>query len=48
MHKLNLITGILALALFGYAQHQGWSLFDNVANAAGSLGKTSSSRIYHK
>ncbi len=49
MHKFNLITGILALTLFGYAQHQGWSLFDNVANASGHSGSGSSgSRIYHK
>ncbi|MGE5385312.1 MAG: hypothetical protein ACM3SV_05405 [Betaproteobacteria bacterium] len=49
MHKINLITGILALVLFGYAQHQGWSLFDNVANAGGRSGSGSSgSRIYHK
>lgn len=30
--NFNLITGIFALAMFGYAQHQGWNLFDNVAN----------------
>lgn len=48
MHKLNLITGILALTLFGYAQHQGWSLFDNVANAQGNSSSRSGSRIYHK
>lgn len=49
MHKFNLITGILALSLFGFAQHQGWNLFDNVANAGGhSGGSSGSSRIYHK
>ncbi|WP_265946822.1 hypothetical protein [Dechloromonas sp. A34] len=42
----NLAAGILALALFGYAQHQGWNLFDNVANPGGRSG--GSSRIYHK
>ena len=45
--NFNLITGILALALFGYAQHQGWSVFDNVANP-GSGGLGGSSRVYHK
>jgi hypothetical protein len=45
--NFNLITGILALALFGYAQHQGWNLFDNVANP-GSGGSGGSSRVYHK
>lgn len=48
MYKLNLISGILALALFGYAQHQGWNLFDSVANPGGKSGSTGSSRIYHK
>lgn len=49
MHKFNLITGILALSLFSYAQYQGWSMFDNVANASGhSSGSSGSSRIYHK
>ena len=37
---------ILALMLFGYAQHQGWNLFDNVANPG--KGGSGSSRIYHK
>lgn len=45
--KLNLATGVLALLLFGYAQHQGWNLFDNVANP-GSGGSSGSSRVYHK
>ena len=30
--NFNFATGILALLLFGYAQHQGWNMFDNVAN----------------
>ena len=45
--KFNLATGVLALLLFGYAQHQGWNLFDNVANA-GHGGSSGSSRVYHK
>lgn len=48
MHKFNLITGILALSLFSYAQYQGWNMFDNVANAGGHSGSGGSSRIYHK
>ena len=44
--NFNLITGILALTLFSYAQHQGWDLFDNVANL--KSGGSGSSRIYHK
>jgi hypothetical protein len=46
--KFNLATGILALLLFGYAQHQGWNLFDNVANPSGHGGSSGSSRVYHK
>ena len=48
MHKFNLITGILALSLFSVAQYQGWSLFDNVANAGGHSSSSGGSRIYHK
>ena len=47
MHKFNLITGILALSLFGYAQSQGWSMFDSVANAS-SHSSSGGSRVYHK
>lgn len=45
--NFNLAAGVLALALFGYAQHQGWSMFDNVANPRGVAGN-GGSRIYHK
>ena len=45
--NFNLATGVLALLLFGYAQHQGWNLFDNVANP-GHGGSSGSSRVYHK
>jgi hypothetical protein len=34
--------------IFGYAQHQGWNLFDNVANPSGHGGSSGSSRVYHK
>ena len=47
LKNFNLGAGILALALFGYAQHQGWNMFDNVANP-GSGGSGGSSRVYHK
>jgi hypothetical protein len=45
--NFNLITGLFALVMFGYAQHQGWNMFDNVANPS-SGGSGSSSRVYHK
>ena len=44
--KFYLIAGFLALSLFGYAQQQGWNLFDNVANPGHS--GSGSSRVYHK
>jgi len=44
--NLTLALGIFALSMFAYAQHQGWNLFDNVANPGS--GKGGSSRIYHK
>ncbi len=48
MPKFNLISAILALGLFSYAQYQGWNLFDNVANPGGrSIGR-GSSYVYHK
>ncbi|MDD2662857.1 MAG: hypothetical protein PHD19_03755 [Dechloromonas sp.] len=45
--KLNLAAGLLALALFAWAQHQGWNLFDDVAEP-GRSGSGSSSRTWHK
>ncbi len=44
--KFNLVAGIFAVALFAFAQQQGWSLFDNVANSG--HGSSGSSRSYHK
>ncbi len=44
--KFNLAAGIFAVALFSYAQYQGWNLFENVANS--SHGGSGSSRTYHK
>lgn len=43
----SLAASLLALALFSYAQQQGWNLFDNVAND-GRGGSGGSNRIYHK
>lgn len=43
--KFNLATGLLALALFSYAQHQGWNLFEETA---GSGSHSSGGRSYHK
>ena len=45
--NFNLGAGSLALATFGSAQHQGWNMFDNVANP-GSGNSGGGSRIYHK
>jgi hypothetical protein len=45
--KLNLAAGLLALALATWAQHQGWNLFDDVAEP-GRSGSGSSSRTWHK
>jgi uncharacterized membrane protein len=42
----NLAAGLLAILLFAYAQQQGWSLFDDVAN--GGSGRSGGGRIYHK
>lgn len=45
--KFNLATGLLALALFSYAQQQGWNLFEDSASA-GHSSSGSSGRSYHK
>lgn len=44
--KFNLAAAALTLALFSWAQQQGWSLFDDVANSSGRGG--SSRSVYHK
>ncbi len=44
--KFNITVGVFALLLFAYAQHQGWNMFDNVANSG--HGSSGSSRTYHK
>jgi len=48
MPKFNLISGILALSFFSYAQYQGWNLFDNVANPGGGSPSRGSGYVYHK
>lgn len=47
MPRLYQIIGALALALFAYANAQGWSLFHSTAqmHAPGSAG---AGRLYHK
>lgn len=46
--KFYLIAGIMAVSLFGFAQQQGWNLFDDVANPGRGSGGSGGSRIYHK
>lgn len=48
LHRLYPVLGVLVLALFAYANVQGWSLFNSEAQmrAPGSGG--SSGRLYHK
>lgn len=51
--KTSLVSSLLALALYGYAQHQGWSLFANEArplqSATSGTGRTGSGgHVYHK
>ncbi|MBK7899479.1 MAG: hypothetical protein KA603_13965 [Azonexus sp.] len=45
--KFTLVMSLAAVSFFGYAQHQGWNLFDDVANSDGRSG-SGSSRLYHK
>ncbi len=45
--KFNLAAAALTLALFSWAQQQGWSLFDDVANGSGRTSGSSRS-VYHK
>ena len=44
--RFNLAAAVLALALFAYAQYQGWNMFENQASREGQHG--SSGRVYHK
>lgn len=48
MHRLYAIVGSLALALMAYGNVQGWSLFQNDAQAQGPGSSGSSGRLYHK
>ena len=40
--KFTLVMSLAAVSFFGYAQHQGWNLFDDVANSDGRSGSGSS------
>ncbi|MBS1159025.1 MAG: hypothetical protein H6R15_1444 [Proteobacteria bacterium] len=44
--KFNLLAASLALALFVYAQHQGWNMFDDTASS--QRGASGGGRVYHK
>lgn len=44
--KFNIATGVFALLFFAYVQHQGWNMFEDVANSG--HGGSGSSRTYHK
>ncbi len=46
MIKSNWIAGLLALALFGHAQYQGWNLFEREAGSA--VSRAGGGRIFHK
>lgn len=46
MIRTNLLAGLLALALFVYAQYQGWSVFEQEAGAATT--RASGGGRYHK
>jgi hypothetical protein len=49
MIRFNFAAGILAFALFSYAQFSGWNLFDNEAGNQGQqLRSSGSGRSYHK
>lgn len=41
------LVSLLALLVFGYAQYQGWNLFQDEANAGRGSG-SSGGRSYHK
>ena len=48
MIRTNFIAGLLAIALFSYAQYAGWNLFDREAGNQGQRLSGSSGRTYHK
>ncbi len=47
MIKTNFVIGLLALAFFAHAQHQGWNLFERDAAQTSRL-SSGGSRTYHK
>jgi hypothetical protein len=48
MSRLYQVLGALALALFAYANVQGWSLFQSEAQMRAPGSGASSGRLYHK
>lgn len=48
MIRTNLVAGIVAIALFSYAQFTGWNLFDDITGAQGQQLRGSSGRTFHK
>jgi hypothetical protein len=47
MRSFYLVLGVAALALFAYANGQGWSLFHSTAQAH-APGAPGAGRLYHK
>lgn len=47
MAKTSLFSGLLALAFFAYAQHQGWNLFDQEATPS-TRSASGGRSVYHK
>jgi hypothetical protein len=48
MVKTNWIAGLLAVAVFSFAQYQGWSLFDRDASGQTSRVSGGGGRAFHK
>ena len=48
MARVALILGLVAFALFNYAQYQGWNAFADSADAQPMRSSGGSSRTYHK
>lgn len=46
MTRASLVAGLVALAVFAYAQVAGWNLFDREAGA--QTARLSSGRTFHK
>lgn len=48
MRKTSLIAGIFALALFSYAQYQGWNFFVSEASGMHRVGRSWWGGRFHK